>query len=554
VKNIPRRSFAGRLLTTCLALLTLPAAAELSAPAAEQDSGGDNSLAFHLRYRQETSPGSGRFHTLTRRESWRPDQTAVVVCDMWDLHHCLNATRRGAEVAPRMNRVLHALRDRGVTIVHAPSNCMDFYKDHPGRKAALETPRADKLPEDIAKWCYQIPSEERGVYPIDQTNGGEDDDPKEHAAWAAKLEKMGRNPRRPWVRQTELLDIETGDYISDEGEEIWSIFNQRGIENVILVGVHTNMCVLGRPFGLRQMAKNGKHVVLMRDMTDTMYDPTQAPQVSHFTGTDLIVEHIEKYVCPTVTSDQVLGGKPFRYAQDKRPRLVIVMAEREYETERTLPKFAVEQLGKHFSIELVFANDEQRNDLPGIDALKDADVLLLSARRRVLPKKQMEIIRGFVEAGKPVVGIRTASHAFALRNQQPPEGLYAWPELDHDILGGSYTNHHGNGPKVTVSVAKGAGDHPILAGVNVDELIGNGSLYKVSPLTKTTNTLLFGEIDGAPAEPIAWTNAPKTGGRVFYTSLGHPEDFDEPSFNRLLRNAVYWAAGVKVSDTVEYGY
>ena len=90
------------------------------------------------------------------------------------------------------------------------------------------------------------------------------------------------------------------------------------VSNVILLGVHTNMCVLGRPFGLRQMAKNGKTVVLMRDMTDTMYNPRSAPFVSHFRGTELIIEHIEKFVCPTVTSDQVLGGKPFRFKNDDR--------------------------------------------------------------------------------------------------------------------------------------------------------------------------------------------------------------------------------------------
>jgi hypothetical protein len=76
------------------------------------------------------------------------------------------------------------------------------------------------------------------------------------------------------------------------------------------------MCVLGRPFGLRQLAKNGKNVVLMRDMTDTMYNPARSPNVSHFRGTELIVEHIEKFVCPTITSDQLIGGKPFYFKGD----------------------------------------------------------------------------------------------------------------------------------------------------------------------------------------------------------------------------------------------
>jgi nicotinamidase-related amidase len=104
---------------------------------------------------------------------------------------------------------------------------------------------------------------------------------------------MGRNPKAPWVRQHEGIKIHDGDAISDSGVEIWGLLTQRKIDNVILVGVHTNMCVLGRPFGLRQMAKNGKNVVLMRDMTDTMYNPQRWPYVTHFEGTALIVEHIE---------------------------------------------------------------------------------------------------------------------------------------------------------------------------------------------------------------------------------------------------------------------
>jgi nicotinamidase-related amidase len=278
-------------------------------------------LSLDLRKRVETKPGSGRFDTVVQPAKWDAKKTTIIVCDMWDLHHCLNAVRRVGEMAPRMNQLLTEARKRGVLIIHAPSSCMDAYKDHPARQNALKTPRSKHLPKDIAAWCKRIPAEEKGVYPIDQSDGGEDDDPAEHRAWADKLQKMGRNPRAPWKSQIDVLKIEDRDIISDSGEEIWSVLEQRGIDNVILLGVHTNMCVLGRPFGLRQMAKNGKNVVLMRDLTDTMYNPARAPYVSHFTGTDLIVEHIEKWVCPTITSDQFLGGKPFRFAGDKRPRV-----------------------------------------------------------------------------------------------------------------------------------------------------------------------------------------------------------------------------------------
>lgn len=276
----------------------------ISATAADAD------LKFTLRSRVNEK-------TSSKAESWPAKNTAVIVCDMWDAHHCLNAVRREEQMVPRMNEFLKKAREQGALIIHAPSSCMDPYKDHPARKRAQAAPPAKKLPKDIEKWCYKIPAEEKGTYPIDQSDGGEDDDPKEHEEWQAKLKSMGRNPKAPWKSQHAGLTIMDQDAISDSGVEIWNLLENRGIDNVILVGVHTNMCVLGRPFGLRQMAKNGKNVVLVRDLTDTMYNPKMPPKVSHFEGTRLIIGHIEKYVCPTITSDQLLGGSEFKFKGDK---------------------------------------------------------------------------------------------------------------------------------------------------------------------------------------------------------------------------------------------
>ena len=547
-------------LRQCLTLLVTLGITGFAACSDSGSAGGsataaDQPFNMHLRSHTETEPNSGRFHVLTKTEKWNPSRTAIVVCDMWDLHHCLNATRRGGELAPRMNQILKTARDRGVTIIHAPSSCMPAYKGHPARSRALAVPKSKNLPKDIGTWCYKIPAEEKGKYPIDQTDGGEDDDLAEHAAWAKKLTAMGRNPRAPWKSQTDLLDIEKTDYISDNGEEIWSIMEQRGIDNVILLGVHTNMCVLGRPFGLRQMSKNGKNVVLMRDITDTMYNPLRAPYVSHLTGTDLIVEHIEKFVCPTVTSVDILGGKPFGFKKDKRKHLVIVMAEREYKTWQTLPTFARKHLGDDFTVSYVFANAKERNVLPGIEVLDTADVALFSIRRRALPEKQMAVIRRYLKAGKPLLGVRTTSHAFSLSfkgDKRPDKGYADWLTWDADIIGGNYTGHHGTegkggrGLKVTVTLAEGAAKHPILTGVDPAKLIGNGSLYQTNPLTKTTTPLLIGSIPDNPSEPVAWTNKTEYGGKVFYTALAHIDDFQQPAFNRLMVNAVYWAAGLPV--------
>jgi len=274
------------------------------------------------------------------KEQWLPSRTAIIVCDMWDLHHCKNAVTREVEMAPRMNEVLGKARKDGVLIIHAPSSCMKPYEGTPARERAKSAPTAPRLPDKIAEWCKQIPAEEMAVYPLDQTDGGEDDDATEHAAWAKELAAKGLNPKAPWTRQIDVLRIDQDkDAISDSGVEIWNLLESKNIDNVILMGVHLNMCVSGRPFGLRQMAKNGKHVVLMRDLTDTMYNPARWPFVSHARGTELFVSHVEKRICPTITSDQFIGGKPFAFSDATvgKKRLQIILLG-DSTTEARIPK------------------------------------------------------------------------------------------------------------------------------------------------------------------------------------------------------------------------
>lgn len=274
-------------------------------------------LELTLQRQHADSDAETGFRIEQLAESWPAEKTALIVCDVWDAHHCLNAVKRLNEFAPRLNDVVTEARRRGVTIIHAPSDCMAAYADHPARKRALAVPLSSSLPEEITSWCTSIPAEESVEYPIDQSDGGEDDDPDEHAAWAAELAARGRDPKLPWKQQLETIKIdEAADFITDRGDEVWSILEARGIDHVILTGVHVNMCVLGRPFGLRQLARNGKRVVLMRDMTDSMYNPAAWPFVSHFEGTQRVIDHIERHVCPTITSDQLIGGQPFRFAGD----------------------------------------------------------------------------------------------------------------------------------------------------------------------------------------------------------------------------------------------
>lgn len=497
---------------------------------------------LQLRHQVETHEGSNRYHRLLSDAEWQPTETAIIVCDMWDSHHCYRAVQRENEFAPRLNDLLNAARSSGATIVHAPSDCMAAYTQHPARLRAIGIPAANDYPDEIADWCYKIPNEEKGRYPIDQSDGGEDDTPEEHAKWEKALISDGRNPRAPWKKQIDLLEIDSDqDFVTDQGKEVWNILRNKNIKHVILAGVHTNMCVLGRPFGLRRMASAGMSVALIRDMTDTMYNPAAWPYVSHFTGTDLIIDHVERYVCPTISSNQFIGGDEFRFAADTRPHLAVVINEPEYETIRTLPLYLDDRIRSDYRISMFYGSQTAENEFPGIEQIQSADALLLSVRRRTPPTDQLNQFRQFVDNGKPVIGIRTANHAFSLRTGDIPDGGSDWPTWDAEVFGGSYTNHHGNGLVNIIEVPADQVRHPILRGISLEPFVAGDSLYMVSPLAKGTEVLMTGTVSGKPVEPVAWTYQRKNGGKSFYTSLGAPADFEHPSFQQLLRNAIQWA-------------
>ncbi len=429
-----------------------------------------------------------------------------------------------------MNEVVCKARDKGVMIVHAPSGTINHYKDHPARKRAQEATKADSLPKDIGGWCTWINEKEKKIgYPIDHSDGGCDCEPKCEQG-------------SPWRKQIDSIEIRKEDAISDSGVEIWNLLEQRGIKNVILMGVHTNMCVLGRPFGLRNMARFGKNVVLMRDMTDTMYNSRMRPFVSHFTGIDLVVEHIEKFVCPTITSTALTNQQPFCFRNDKRQRVVFISAESEYGADESLPDLArllVDEYGLCCEI-LQGSTDrrtKERDYIAGMEVLMNADLAVLFVRRRAFPAQQMKCFRDYLEGGKPLIALRTSSHAFDTRGKHP-DGHVEWRNFDPEVLGGNYHGHYGSGPTTTVKPAEGAEKHPILAGVQTP-FKSISSLYQASPLTKSTRTLLIGTIPGKEPEPVAWTNRYKKS-RVFYTSLGNVDDFRNPQFLRLLINAVFW--------------
>jgi type 1 glutamine amidotransferase len=213
----------------------------------------------------------------------------------------------------------------------------------------------------------------------------------------------------------------------------------------------------------------------------------------------------------------------------EKPRIVFIAGEYEYKSRETLPPFANE-LAREFAVETVMLQrpeDAKVQSIPGLEALREADLAVLFVRRMTLPESELAEIRKYLAAGKPLVALRTSSHAFE-----------NWKEFDKEVLGGNYQGHHGNNLKTTGNVIEDAQRDPLLNGVK--GFISEGSLYKNTPLEPKAKVLLMGTVEGHPPEPIAWTHE-YMGARIFYTSLGHPADFKEESFRRLVQNGMEWA-------------
>jgi nicotinamidase-related amidase len=285
----------------------LPGALAMAAPQV-RDAGRDASLAnrpkvpgtlsLHARSRGEQPAGSHRIRVSERVLRWEVAQTAIIICDMWDTHTCGMSAQRVAALAPHMNKVVNAARSLGVMIIHAPSDTMKFYEGTPHRQRMQRAPMASS-PSPILARCPRDAEEERN-FPIDDTAGGCDDpNPKPETG-----------PPYPWTRENSAIDVVGFDGVSENGQEIYNFCKQENITNIALMGVHTNICILNRSFGARQMTRLGFHVVLVRDLTDTMYDPRTRPFVSHARGTELVIEHIETRWCPSILSDDLTHVVP----------------------------------------------------------------------------------------------------------------------------------------------------------------------------------------------------------------------------------------------------
>lgn len=241
-------------------------------------------ISLELRRRAPLFVGGAEWHEFSTQYDTSGQRTALIICDMWDKHWSKGATIRVQGLAPRINETAVQLRKAGALIIHAPSDTVDFYRDHPARATAVGLASSD-LPEPLPLNDPPLP--------IDDSDGGSDTGETE--------------PDNVWQRQHPDIEIRDVDAISDDGREIYALLKARDIHTVLMAGVHTNMCVLNRSFGIKNLVRWRFNTVLFRDLTDTMYNPAMPPYVSHDCGTQLVVEHIEKYWCPTTASTTVLS-------------------------------------------------------------------------------------------------------------------------------------------------------------------------------------------------------------------------------------------------------
>ena len=245
-------------------------------------------LRLNLRTQVLGQDGRGRntWKVVETSALWPAQETALLLCDVWDLHWSRGANERLAPLLPRMDQVTRAARALGVRIVHAPSDTMAFYEGTPARLRAQAAKEVEPPP----------PLEgEDPPLPVDASDSGTDTgEPTWHKAWR---------------RQHPAIHVDQDqDLISDQGREVYSFLRGEGRRRLLILGVHTNMCVLKRSFAIVQMVKWGMEVALVRDLTDTMYNPARSPYVSHEEGTRLVVEYIEKFWCATALSEEVLGS------------------------------------------------------------------------------------------------------------------------------------------------------------------------------------------------------------------------------------------------------
>lgn len=258
----------------------------------------------------------------------------------------------------------------------------------------------------------------------------------------------------------------------------------------------------------------------------------------------------------------------------KKLQVVFVTGDHEYSSELTMPLLAAElERSYGFATTVLKASPTytSEQDIPGLEALRTADVAVFYLRWRQLPQQQLDFIDAYLRSGRPVVGFRTTTHAFNYPKGDPRERWNAFGEFAFGSPpgwgGAARHTHYGHHSTTEVSIVPEAAQSPLLRGV-APHFSAASWLYQVLPdyPAKGSQWLLMGHAINpdkpATDNPVAWTWQNAWGGRAFMTTLGHPEDFRQEAFQRLLINALHWAAGRpvparwkgKISISVPYGH
>ena len=243
------------------------------------------------------------------------------------------------------------------------------------------------------------------------------------------------------------------------------------------------------------------------------------------------------------------------HADNDKPHVALIAGTLHYSPELTLPVFAeeLERFGFKATVVMGEGDPEKKteNVLPGIEVLDDADVAIFFLRFLKLPDKEWASIERYIRSGKPVIGLRTANHSFKYAKDHP---RFNWnDDFGRRVLGTPYLVHQQG--TTDIEVVKKHLKHPIMTHVTKTNWISPGTLY-LTRLETGCVPLVTGIGEGKPrllerssgtfmsntseADIVAWAWENEWGAKVFGTSFGHPGDFAEASFNRMLVNAVHW--------------
>lgn len=262
-------------------------------------------------------------------------------------------------------------------------------------------------------------------------------------------------------------------------------------------------------------------------------------------------------VLPTQAEEAEVNTKP---TDSDKTHVTIIAGTHHYSPNKSMPLFKaeLERLGLEVSIiNPDWDPEKDKRGLPGLEVLKETDLAIFFIRWLQLEGEQFDHMMNYVKAGKPVVGLRTANHAFNYPKENPKSELNVG--FGREVLGTPYLIHLQGSTKLEVTESEK--EHPILTGIT-GTWNSPGTLYLskleagAKPLLKGTGnsnktgevTNMYGthQLEKTMTDNVAWTWTNKYGGKAFYASLGHIGDFAEPNSMRLMVNGIYWAAGLPV--------